>query len=57
MRFNIRMRPNGSLTLFPEQVTKLDLSSLDCKEGHMKKIRLFVCLHQGQKNIDLRTHL
>jgi len=27
MHFNIRMRPNGSLTLFPEQVTKLDLSA------------------------------
>ena len=28
--------------------------SLDCKEGHMKKIVcLFVCLHRGQKNIIL----
>jgi hypothetical protein len=25
--------------------------SLDCKEGHMKKNRLFVCLQRGQKNI------
>jgi len=28
------------------------LYSLDCKEGHMKKNSLFVCLQRGQKNID-----
>jgi len=42
-------------------ILNIDFYSLDCKEGHMKKIRLFVCLsvclHRGQKNIDLRTHL
>ena len=27
--------------------------SLDCKEGHMKKNSLFVCLQRGQKNIIL----
>ena len=46
----------SSLQLQSKAIDKLrNLCSLDCREGHMKKNRLSVCLsvclHRGQKNI------
>jgi len=54
--FNLFILTPSITMSFTHKLLNLNYS-LDCKEGHMKKIRLFVCLHRGQKNIDLRTHL